>query len=90
MEIDLQATRDSMDTSKEASGTILLSVKILVRRSSNRSMSDRAILEPSECLNDALIQEAQLLLRDQNERKVLGWQSTQCCKKFDLFKSLPT
>lgn len=56
----------------------------------NLFMTDRAILRSKQWLNDGILQEAQSLLRELTEGKVVGWQSTQCCKKYALFKPIPS
>ena len=51
---------------------------------------DRKCLESSDMwLNDNIISAAQTLLCKQSEGKILGWQSTQCSKRKQMFAPLP-
>ena len=51
-------------------------------------INDRAILESSLWLNDAIIFAAQALLKKQSKGEILGWKSTQC-SKMEKFPPLP-
>ncbi len=52
-------------------------------------MEDKAILQSSCWLNDNIICAAQCLLKKHTEGDILGFQSTQLCKRKKLFNSLP-
>ena len=53
-------------------------------------LSDLHILQSGKWLNDGIIGAAQALLQTQTHRKVCGWQSTQCSKRKQLFKEIPS
>ena len=55
----------------------------------NLSLYDQQVIKTGEWLNDNIIYAAQCLLSEQSESKISGWQSTQCCKRENLFSALP-
>lgn len=53
-------------------------------------LSDLHILQSGKWLNDSIIGAAQALLQTKTHGKVFGWQSTQCSKRKQLFKEIPS
>lgn len=52
-------------------------------------LKDKAILESKEWLTDSIIVAVQNMLKKQTEGRIVGWQSTQLCKRKEMFKPLP-
>lgn len=52
-------------------------------------MDDKAILTSKRWLNDSIVYSAQKLLSKQVGGAIHGWQSTQCCKRPNLFSTIP-
>ena len=52
-------------------------------------LEDKAILESKGWLTDSIIVAVQNLLKKHTEGKIVGWQSTQLCKRKGMFKPLP-
>ena len=52
-------------------------------------INDYEVLTSTRWLNDQIIYAAQSLLCEQSKGQILGWKSTQCSKRANLFPKLP-